>query len=303
MRTGPLILAALLLAATAAAQVPPLPPPPGTPGPATVDVRVQDAQLTVSLDQSGTTDVFVTNTAQGTGSPLDQARRVTLDVTGAPEGWTAAVSPTSFQLGPGQSGKAVLTVAVTAKALQTVAHLNVTARLYPLGVDAIPTAGPAVDPESRDSAGVTATREDSLTRNITERVGPYILLLLGALLLAAIAIGILLVLRGRAAVRLSCDDGELVTRPGGKVSFPLTVTNISGRDDGVALRATAPPGWTTEFSKSQFELPANSEAQLTLTVKVPKDAKPGDHNEVAVVVVSALPRKSSGIRLSVKVTE
>jgi len=289
-----------MLFASAAAQVPPIGPP-AVPGPAGVDVRAQDAQVQLSLDHAATTDILVTNTGSATGTPLDAPRRVNLDVAGIPEGWTAAVSPTSFQLGPGQTGKAVLTVSVTAEALARTANLNVTARLYPLGVDQVPGAGPAADPEARDSAGVTATRQDSLGRTLTEQVGPYIFLLLGALLLAVVAVVALLILRGRAAVRLSCDDGEAAVRPGATATFPLNVTNISGRDDGVALRATAPAGWIVTFSQSQFELPANSDARVELSVKVPKDAAAGQRHEVAVVVVSALPRKSSGIRLRVLV--
>ncbi len=303
-RSSILLLAVLLVGVTVSAQVPPLPPDvPTAPGAASVDVRVQDVQMTVSLDQPGTTDVMVTNT--GDPNPInpqfDMPRRVNLEVTGAPEGWTAAIVPNTFQLGPGETGKAVLTVSVAGAAEAPEARLNVTASLYPLGIDAVPGAGPAVDPEARDSASVTVTRQDSLGRTVTEQVGPYIFLLLGALALALVAVITLMVLRGRAAVRLSCDDAQLVVAPGGKAVFAITVTNISGRDDGVALRATSPAGWHTAFSQGQFELPANSEGKVTLTVSVPKTAKSGDRQDIPVVVVSALPRKSSGIRLTVKI--
>lgn len=305
-RSAPFVLAFLLLAAAVAAQVPPIPPgPPAAPSSATVDVRVQDAQVSVSLDKAGTTEVIVTNMADSNplNPALDTPRRVNLDVAGMPEGWTVSISPNSFQLGPQQSGKAVLTIAVSSAATATVANLNVTALLYPLGDNVVPGASPTVDPEARDSARVTATRHDSLARTVTEQVGPYIFLLLGALALAVIAVALLMVLRGRAAVRLACEDGEIVVAPGGKAVFPITVTNISGRDDGVALRVTVPEWWESAFSKSQFELPANSEANITLTVRVPKNARPGDRHEVAVVVVSALPRKASGIRLVVRVRD
>ncbi|MES2153787.1 MAG: NEW3 domain-containing protein [bacterium] len=297
LRSAALILALLLAPALAASQVP------AAPSSASVDVRVQDAKVTLSLDAPAVTDVFVTNTAAPNPAlpQLDQPRRVTLEITGVPEGWTASVQPNSFDLGPGKTGNAVLTVSVSAAADAKVANLNVTAKLYPLGVSAIPGAGPTVDPEARDAAGVTATRQDSLGRTITEQVGPYIFLLLGAFLLALVAVVVLLVLRGRSAVRLACDDGELVAAAGGKAEFVISVTNISGRDDGVALRVTAPEGWSASFSQGQFELPANSEGKVTLTVKVPKTAQSGERVEVAVVVVSALPRKSSGIRLTVRV--
>lgn len=276
---------------------------PPNPAAATVDVRVDEARLTVSLDAAAVTKVIVVNTATPNQvlPQLDQPRRVTLEVTGAPEGWTVAVEPNSFLLGPGTSGQAELRVAVTGSARDDVARLNVTARLYPLGVDAVPGAGPVVDPEARDDAPVTVTRQDSVNRAVTEAVGPYILLVLGSVLLLAIAVGVLLFLRGRAAVRLDCAEAEATAKAGRAITFPLHVANVSGRDDVVALRFAVPDGWRASFSQPQLELAPGAEADLTLSVHVPKGAG-ADRHEVLVTAVSSLPRKASAIRLVVQVT-
>lgn len=290
-----LAFAALLAPALAFAQVP------SSPAAATVDVTVESAQLTVSLDAGATTDVFVTNTGEPNPIPqLNAPRRVNLEVTGVPDGWTVSISPNTFRLSADQTGTAVLSVSVTAAARDKVANINVTARIYPLGLDPVPGAGPAIDPEAQDSAGVTAARQDSINRQVTEQVGPYIFLLLGALAVAVIAIVALLLLRGRAAVRIAADEGEMIATPGAMVTFALRVANLSGREDSVALRFAVPPEWRAQFSDSQIDLAARQEAGVGLDVHVPKGAGPQRY-EVVVTGISSLPRKASTVRLVVHV--
>ncbi|MEA3189628.1 MAG: hypothetical protein QOD77_210 [Thermoplasmata archaeon] len=299
-------LAVLLVLHSAAAQVPPippLPPPPGGSASAGVEVRMDRAQVTVSLDESAVVELTVTNTGTPTGTPLDQPRTVVLDVVGETNGWTASIDPTTLVLNPGQSLKARVTVGVSAQAQATVADLNVTARMYPAGVGVVPGVGPAVDPEATDTAPLRATRDDSAVRNLLEQTGPYLWVVLLGLLAAVVVLSSVLAANRRVAVRIASPAAHLDIAPGGRVALPVTVSNITKREDTVVLRAVCKAeGWATFLPTPQVDLDGGQEEELSVIVIAPKDARPEERAMVEVVAVSAqAPRRPAKLQFEATV--
>lgn len=298
-------LAVLVLLQPAAAQVPPLPlpPPPSGVAPAGVDVRMDKAAIEVSLDAAGTVELTVTNTGTPTGTPLDQPRTVVLDVVGEPDGWTASVDPPTFQLNPGESQKARVTVGVSAQATAAVANLNVTARMYPAGVGSVPGAGPNVDPEATDTAPLKATRADSAVRNLLETTGPYLWVVVLGLLAAVVVLSSVLAANRRVAVRLASPAAQVDITPGGRVALPVTVSNITRREDSVVLRAACKAeGWATFLPTPQVDLEGGQEEELSVIVIAPKDARPDDRAQVEVVATSAqAPRRPARLQFEATV--
>lgn len=300
-------VAVLLVLQPAAAQVPPLPPlppPPGGTASAGVEVRMDRNAVPVSLDEPGIVELTVTNTGTATGTPLDQPRTVVLDVVGEPSGWTASIDPTTFQLNPGQSLKARVTVSVSAQATATVADLNVTARMYPAGVGVVPGVGPTVDPEASDTAPLRATRDDSAVRNLLEQSGPYLWVVLLGLLAAVVVLSTILAANRRVAVRISSPTAHLDIAPGGRVALPVTVTNITKREDTLVLRAVCKSeGWATFLPTPQVDLDGGQEEELSVIVIAPKDAKADERAMVEVVAMSAqAPRRPAKLQFEATVT-
>jgi len=305
-------LAALALAgaAPAAAQVPiPIPSGPPSSGPAPpqaagVDVKPASSALATSLDQAGTVDLVVTNTGTPTGTPLDQARTIGLSVAEVPQGWHASIAPTELHLAPGQSGKATLTVSVTADAQGDATDVTVQARLYPLGVNAVPVAGSQVDPESTAAATVKATRSDSSTRDVLEAVGPYIWVILLGLVAAAVLVLSLLAANRRVAVRLSSPDPEQALPAGSRANFPLRVHNITRSPDTVYLRASPlPEGWNAYLPTPQIDLEPGQQEEVAVVLLSPKDAADGSRQIVDVTATSSLaPRRPATMRFEATVS-
>lgn len=295
----------------ASAQVPPLPtgPPTGptlppAPGAASVEVRAAAQSLQVSLDKAGTTQVTVTNTANPTGvDAFDRPRLVVLGLSDAPTGWTGHLSRTEFQLKPGESGKADLTVAVAGSAQADKASVTVTARLYPIGVNSVPVAGPQADPEATAATVVEAVRADSVTRDVLETVGSYIwVVLLGLVAAVVLALSILASNR-RVAVRLSSPEAEQPVAAGGRAAFPLRVHNITRQADTVFLRAhPLPEGWAAYLPTPQVDLEPGQQEEVSVVVIAPKEAGEGAQQAVDVTATSSLaPRRPATMRFEAKV--
>lgn len=304
-----ILVAMALLGPLAAAQVPTLPPAPpmpiptGQPGGTAVEVKAARQDVQVSLDQEGIVEVQVMNTGNPTGTPLDRARKVSLSLSNPPAGWNARLSQTEFDLGPGQSGKSTLTISVSANAPETAATLTVTARMYALGVNEVPVAGPQADPESTAATVVKGMRTDSVTRDILETVGPYIwVVLLGLVAAVVLALSILASNR-RVAVRLSSPEAQQALAPGARATFPLRVHNITRQPDTVFLRASPlPEGWAAYLPTPQLDLDGGQQEEVSIVVISPKDAVDGAHQAVDVTATSSLaPRRPATMRLDARV--
>ncbi len=274
----PLLL--LLLAASAFAQVP-------SPAPS-VEVSASPSEVDVSVEAPAEISIAVENTSPATGTPLDQPRTVLLEVTGAPDGWTASVSPASLQLAAGENGTARLTIAVATGASDGDIALTVTAKLLPLGASAIPGVGPAVDPEATATASVQAHRDDPVTRDILETIGPWIYVLLLAFLAAVLLSVRFVVASRRVTVALRSDQSEVTVFPGGRAAAPLVVQNLTKEEDTVVFQVSAVGnGWAAFLPVPELLLGPEATEELSLTVIASKDLESGATQSVLVTATSA----------------
>ena len=300
----PLLAAFVLAIPLAAAQIPTGPPPiPVGPGPASVDVKAARQSVEVSLDHADTVDITVTNTASPSGTPFDQPRTVVLSLSEPPQGWTTHLSQTEFHLGPGNTGKATLTVSVSGDAQEETPSVTVTAKMFGFGVTQVPVAGPQADPESTAATVVKATRTDSVTRDVLEKVGPYIwVVLLGFVAAVVLALSLMAANR-RVAVRLSSPEAEQSVAAGGRTTFPLRVHNITRQPDTVFLRASPlPEGWAAYLPTPQLDLEPGQQEEVSVVVIPPKEADTGAHQAVDVTATSALaPRRPATMRFEATV--
>jgi hypothetical protein len=302
---GPVLALALLLALPhlAVAQVPPTPQAP-LPGAASVDVKAAQATVTVSLDQATQVTITVTNTEMGTGnSQVDQPRFFAVTVAGMPDGWTASLSPPTFQLKPQESRQATLQVSVSGAAVDKQVRLTVTAKAYARGVNAVPVAGPTADPEALANTDVVAARADNPQRVLLETVGPYVWILLLALVAALVIILSLVAANRRVAVRLSAAEPQRTVAPGARAVFPVLVHNITRRDDTVVLRvANVPEGWATFLPTPQLDLEAGHQEEVPVVVIAPKEAAEGTRQPFTVQATSAqAPRRPATVALEAEV--
>ena len=281
-----LLAYALLAAASpAAAQVPP------SPGAAAVTVQFADESGKVSLDDGASFDATVTNAGQASGTPIDDQNRadVTLVVTGAPAGWNVAVAPSSIELGPGESAQVRVQVTLAAEAEADAAELILTATLTsPLeGLDPLLGPGGASQTATANDS-LRVTRDDSVTRDILEAVGPWIyaiLLLLVAAVLVAVGIS---VASRRALVRLASDARELPVPPGGRVVFPFKVEALAKQPDTVLLQVSAvQEGWAAFLPTPEMQMDPGQLEELTLVVIAPRGAADGTRQAVLVSATSA----------------
>ncbi|HLF16983.1 MAG TPA: hypothetical protein VI796_06110 [Candidatus Thermoplasmatota archaeon] len=278
-----LLLLAVCLASmlSAGAQAPPSPEP-------SVAISAADTEVSVSVESPTTVDLTVENTTPGTGTPLDQPRTILLEVSGASEGWTAHVDPVRLRLAAGATATATLTISVATDAGASDATVTVVAKMLPLGVDAIPGVGPAVDPETTASVEVQAHRDDSLTRDILETIGPWIYVLFLALLAAILITVKLVVGNRRTAVALSAEAADVTVPAGGRGTLTLTVENLTKAEDTVVFQVSAvATGWAAFLPVPELQLAPQAREEIALTVIAAKDLHPGDSQSILVSATSA----------------
>ena len=282
-RTPLVLLVLVVLASAAVAQLPA--PPSAAPS---VSVSASPMEVSVSVEQPTVVTVSVENTSPATGSPLDQPRGVIVEATGAPEGWTVSVEPATFQLAPGENGTAELRIAVSTEASAKSATVTVTAKIFPLGVNVIPGVGPAADPEATDSVEVAAQREDPLTRDILENVGPWIYVLFLALLAAVLVTVRLVLVNRRVAVALRSEGSQVSVPRGGRASVAIHVENLTKQEDTVVFQvSTVGTGWAAFLPVPELQLPAEADEEVLLTVIASKELSAGTTQSILVSATSA----------------
>lgn len=291
MRLLAALLGLSLLALTASAQAPASPFAPA------VGINIVDDEGVVSIDGAAEFDVTVTN--QGTAFPVGNeasAADVALKVTGAPEGWTATISPSSFSLQNGQSRTDIrLRVSVSADATERTAQLTVTAELdSPLeGLD--PITGPTGNSQRATATDtVEVTWKDSITRDVLETLGPWIYAVL-LLLVAAVLVAIgLTVATRRSLVQLSSTMRELTVPAGGRAVFSLQAEGLGKQANNVLLQvSTVPEGWAAFLPTPELTLQPGETKDLTLVVIAAKQAAIGTRQAVLVSATTAKAPKAS----------
>lgn len=253
-----------------------------------VQVQPSAGSVEVSLDNVGQVVVRITRLAQPTGTPLDQPRLTRVSAEGFPDGWAVGITPESFQLGPGQSGTATLTIATTASAV-SVANITILARMAPSGV--------FVD-EQLGVATVQATRLDSVTRSIIEGVTPYAwLVFLGmAALIVVLVTGILA--QRRVMLRALCTTNRLRLAPGGRTETTITMENLLRKPETVYVSAFGvPQGWTVKITPGTLELEGREQRSVIVAVTAPSTWDGGRTSLFLKGVSLGNPRRPATIQL------
>lgn len=270
------LLALLVLSAVVHAQVP-------QPEPSGVSVRPAHVDVEASVEGPTEFEVRVEHTG-GSGLPVPgaQERRFRVAAVDVPEGWVAHADPADFALGPGESQSVVVVVQVAAQAPRS-ADFEIVAQLVPQGVQDVPGVGPLADPESEARTTVSAVREESFTRDLLERIGPGVYVLLLAVLAALVLVGAVLVQRRRGAVHLDAPQPQVVLGPGGRGSVRLLVENSGRQDDSMVFHVSdVDPGWAAFLPVPELRVRADHAEELQLVVIAPADAPPGARQSVQV---------------------
>lgn len=247
--------------------------------PITVTTSAKDIRVSTDSPETFTVTVERGGTDAGPVGELG-AGDVTITITGAPEGWTAHAEPNGFSLAPGASQEVTITITVTPGASAGSTDLTITATLE--------TADPSnlLQPGGEDSVRVTVTRDEGLTRDILETIGPGIWAVLGIAAAAIIVAIYLLVDARRASIRLTGLGGEAVLPAGGTASIPFHVRNTTGRREQLVLSANSPdPEWGVELPTWKLHLDPGAEEELVVAVTAPKRATAGSRGIIRVVAV------------------
>ena len=292
------VLLALLALPLAGAQAP-------SPSPS-VDIEVAEPEGTVTVEQARSFTATVRNNGQSTPLDAQNMGDVNILLSGVPEGWTASANPANFELAPGATMEVEIQVSVATDAAASSAEITVTAEMYsPLrGLDPVLGNVPGATQRSEDSASLTLTVEESLTRDVLEALGPWIYAVL-LLLVAAVVVAIgLTVASRRTLVRLASDTRELAVAPGGKVAFPFRAEGLAREPDTVILQVSAvQEGWAAFLPVPELTLEPAQPQELQLIVIAPRDALQGTRQGILVTATSGKAPKGAATLEFVAVVE
>jgi hypothetical protein len=252
--------------------------------PSGVAIDPTEAAGTVSLDTPASFQFTVTHTG-GLPEPFGQPRVFHVSVAAAPAGWTVGQpEPATFTLAPGASQTVTVQVAVSADAGRS-AELTVLAQMAPMGVSSIPEIGPIADPAAEAEATLSVTRSDSVARGLIERIGPgpwVAVLLLAILAILVLAIK-LAVDRRSQAIRLDAPQKEILMGPGARAQVRILVENASKKEDTVVFHVSEPDqGWAAFLPVPEVKVRGDHVEELLLTLIAPKDAQPGMRQAIQV---------------------
>jgi hypothetical protein len=279
-----LLVALCLLAPAAQGQAPPSPAP-------AVDISGETERSTVSVAEARVFTFTVRNGGQTVPGAEEQSKAdVTVSVEGVPAGWTVGVDPSSFELAPGASQAVKVQVQVAPEADAGEASLTVKAVLVsPFeGLEPILGQVPGASQTATDSAPLSLTVQNSLTRDVVETLGPWIYAIL-LLLVAAVVVAIVVSVSSRRAfVRLSADDRERTVAPGGKVAFSFRVESLAREADTVILHVSAvQDGWAAFLPVPELAIEPGQPQDVTLVVIAPPTAEQGARQAILVTATSA----------------
>lgn len=278
------IAAVAFLLPSVAAQAPPSASP-------SVEVVAEVSQGSVSLDEPKTFTVTVRNTSPAVpGLEGNMMADVAVSVTGAPEGWSVAIQPATFELPPGGEEQVDITVSITPEVGTGSTTLTVTADLYsPLeGLEPILGSVPGASQKATASTPLEVSVDNSLTRDVMEAIGPWVYALLLLLVAAVLVIVGISVASRRTLVRLAADTRELPVAPGGKVAFPFRVEGLARETDAVLLQVSAvQDGWAAFLPVPELDLEPGQVQEVSLVVIAPRDAAQGMKQAVLVTATSA----------------
>lgn len=302
MRRGLIaLLFAGLLVLPAAAQVDPVAQPSGV----AMDPATRDVEVSSERPTSFTVTVTHTGGLQGPLAQFGGERQFRISAVDVPDGLTVQVEPANLDLPPGESGEVRVRVSVPAGRGTFEGGFDVLAQLVPQGAQGVPEAGPIVDPDAQARTEVQVDQVETLARTGLETIGNWLYVILLALLTAVTIIGKLALDRRRAYVQLHCEQRQVVLSPGGRGAFRLLVENTGRNDDTIVFHLSeVDAGWAAWLPSPEAQVRADHVEELRLMIVAPKDARPGDRQEIQVTAAAgAQPNKPARLTLEAIVTE
>lgn len=253
-------------------------------GQASLELSASTETLVVSRESSADLELRVVLRSD---NPFDtlQPREVRIETGQTPPGWIVRVTPERQDAPVDTPITFTVQVDLTTQATESEVPVTFTAILVPRGAEDTPIGG-QIDPET-ESAPVTVTlkREDPLTREVLENVGPWIWVGLGVLAVAVLVLAVVLTRGNKPTVDLSSRVKGAMVAPGRSVAIPVTVENLSSVDDTVVFHvAPMPTGWAASLPVPELALDGKQSEELHLVVTSPPDASIG---EVVSVGISA----------------
>lgn len=267
------LLLVVLLIPLATAQVPET---------STVTVTGPSDATAVSVEEAATLDFQVTFESQ---NPFDgqTPRDIQLIVSGAPDGWTAAVSPSVLSMMAGDSETVTVTVAIDTNTEDEEATIRLEARLAPRGANVVPGLGPILDPAATGSDTAEVQRDETPTRQLLETLGSFVWFILAGLLIAAVLIAKLVRDARKRTVDLQPTEAHADVAAGSKVAVPMQVRNIGNREDTVVFHiSSGDRGWSATLPLPELDLDADQQEELQLIVHAPKDVPSGTTQTIGV---------------------
>lgn len=251
-----------------------------------ISISASATEVDVSTEDPITLTLTVQRSSPSGGLPVDDILGildegdVTVGVAGVPEGWVVTIQPDGFTLTPGQSRDVEVTIALTPGAAGDDADLVFTAVLE--------TADPTglLAPGGEASTTVTATRDDSPTRQLLEAIGPGIWAILGALVVAIVVAIFLALDRRTRVVELTANASEVQVRPGKTATLPFWIENRGKETDRFALSAnTGDAGWKAALAVTAVTLEPGQKEELHVAVTPNQQAPVGSRAVVRIVAV------------------
>ncbi len=257
-----------------------------------VTVTASAAEVVVNRDATSSFTLQVSFTSD---NPIDSEqannpRTVVLNTPTLPDGWVAQYSPgTSYQLTSGQVQTVTVTVGLAASVEESSQVMSFTATVQGRGGPALP----GNQPVTSDPVQVTLQREDPLTREVLEGIGPWIFLVLGGLAVLAVILAVILARNNRAVVALHSNVHVANVGPGRSVAVPVSVENLTSNEDTILFHvARVRDGWAASLPVPELLLEGRRREELHLVITAPKDAQPGDTTRVGITAHGAQnPRK------------
>lgn len=286
-------LIALLLAPAAQAQNQADPVP---------TVEASATEVVVNRDDTSSFTLTISYTSQ---NPFDSPeannpRTVILNTPTLPDGWVAQYSPgTSFQLSAGEEQTVTVTVGLAASVEESTQVMSFTATVQGRAGLAVP----GNEPVTSDPIQVTLQREDPLTREVLEGIGPWIFLVLGGLAALAVVLAVVLARNNRAVVALKSNVNVANVAPGRSVAVPVSVENLTSNEDTILFHvARVRDGWAASLPVPELHLEGRRREELHLVITAPKDARPGDNTRVGITAHGAQnPRKVAELVVDMQV--
>lgn len=268
--------------------------------PTDVDVTFADpAIVTLIVSRPGVTGSPADDPVGQLFDPLASAE-VDVSASGLTTGWLVALDPSGFSLAPGESREVQATISVTTDA-DAEERLDITFTATMTSPD---PSGVFV-PSGQASTTVTATHDETATRDLIEAIGPGIWAILGALLVSIIVAVFLIVDSRTKVVQMGTPASEIHLTAGESADIPFWIENRARDTDRFNLSTNAgDPAWQGRLATTGVTLQAGEKQELEFTIKAAKDAKEGSRNVVRVIAVpDHAPRRISVLAVTVKVTK